>query len=378
MYYALFMALEEQQSYVVAGATLCCSMGSEKSKLQLPVSHGLYIKDKPQMNVMDYQPYVNIMPFGMCSKGGMCIPNITMPWMNGKSDKMVGGFPALSTKSTVMCIAGGNISIEDDGQEIGSGENEEESFWDGVADFFSPVTEFVKGAGAATVADLSLGVLEKESHSKHPVAYQCGEVVGHGVATVVGALEIGVAVVGGGGGVIVSGTGVGASVGAPAIAGAGAVGAHGTGVMATGSSNLVQSGKDLYALISNKNKPIHSGKGTPKATQGTGKYQVGAYKDIKGVGGLDAHHVGQKALMKKLVDNYDLNTAPAINVPKIGHTIKGPNGIVSRSTKGIDNPRQLLARDIMELRRVYDDIPNSVLKELIELNKNMYPEMRRR
>ncbi|WP_282022651.1 hypothetical protein [Priestia flexa] len=111
--------------------------------------------------------------------------------------------------------------------------------------------------------------------------------------------------------------------------------------------------------------------------KGTGKYQVGAYKDIKGVEGLDAHHAGQKAAMKKLVDNYDLNTAPAINVPKVGHTIKGPNGIVSRSTKGIDNPRQLLARDIRELRRVYDDIPNSALKELIELNKKMYPEMRK-
>jgi hypothetical protein len=115
-----------------------------------------------------------------------------------------------------------------------------------------------------------------------------------------------------------------------------------------------------------------SGKGTDM-----GKYQVGAYKDIKGVEGLDAHHSGQKAVMKKLVDNYDLNTGPAINVPKVGHTIKGPNGIVSRSTKGIDNPRQLLARDIMELRRVYDDIPNSALKELIRLNKKMYPEMRK-
>lgn len=70
--------------------------------------------------------------------------------------------------------------------------------------------------------------------------------------------------------------------------------------------------------------------------------------------------------MKKLVDNYDPNTAFAINVGKIGHTINGPNGIVSRSTKGIENPRQLLSRDIMELRRVYDDIPNSDLKELIE------------
>jgi hypothetical protein len=80
--------------------------------------------------------------------------------------------------------------------------------------------------------------------------------------------------------------------------------------------------------------------------------------------------------MKDLVKNYDPDTAPAINVPKVGHTISGPKGIVSRSTKGIDNARQLLARDIRELRRVYDDIPNSALKELIDLNKKMYPEMR--
>ncbi|WP_052755978.1 RHS repeat-associated core domain-containing protein [Paenibacillus durus] len=126
---------------------------------------------------------------------------------------------------------------------------------------------------------------------------------------------------------------------------------------------------------------VLAGKGIRKwlglGGKGAGKYQVGAYKDIKGVEGLDAHHAGQKAVMKKLVDNYDPNTAPAINVPKVGHTIKGPNGIVSRSTKGIENARQLLARDIMELRRVYDDIPNSALKELIELNKKMYPEMRK-
>ncbi|MED4172384.1 T7SS effector LXG polymorphic toxin [Halalkalibacterium halodurans] len=109
-----------------------------------------------------------------------------------------------------------------------------------------------------------------------------------------------------------------------------------------------------------------------------GRYLVGSYKDIRGLEGLDAHHVGQKALMKKLIENYDYRTAPAINVPKVGHTINGPNGIVSRSTRGIETPRQLLARDVLELRRVYDDIPNSALRELIELNKQMYPEMRRR
>lgn len=115
---------------------------------------------------------------------------------------------------------------------------------------------------------------------------------------------------------------------------------------------------------------------TTKGGSQAGKYQVGAYQDIKGVDGMDAHHVGQKALMKKLVKNYDPNTAPAINVPKVGHTISGPNGIVSRSTKGITTARQLLARDLFELKRVYPDIPNSAFKELINMNKMMYPEMR--
>ena len=114
-----------------------------------------------------------------------------------------------------------------------------------------------------------------------------------------------------------------------------------------------------------------------KSGTSTGKYQVGTYQDIKGVDGLDAHHVGQKAVMKNLVENYDPKTAPAINVPKVGHTISGPNGIVSRNTKGIDNARQLLARDLFELKRVYPDIPNSLYRELIDMNMKMYPEMRK-
>lgn len=118
--------------------------------------------------------------------------------------------------------------------------------------------------------------------------------------------------------------------------------------------------------------------GAGESGSSSGKYQVGAYQDIKGVEGLDAHHVGQKALMKKVVADYDELTAPAINVPKLGHTKRHPErGIVSRSTKGITNARQLLARDLFELKRVYPDIPNSALKELIDMNKKMYPEMRK-
>ncbi len=111
---------------------------------------------------------------------------------------------------------------------------------------------------------------------------------------------------------------------------------------------------------------------TPK---GSAKFDVGAYNDIKGtVLGMDAHHVGQKAVMKKFVDDYDPNTAPAILVPQVGHTIRKDGvGVVSRSTSGFQNARQVIARDIKELRRVYPEIPNSNLRQLIDMNRNMYP-----
>jgi hypothetical protein len=104
------------------------------------------------------------------------------------------------------------------------------------------------------------------------------------------------------------------------------------------------------------------------------RFSVGPFNEIKGtVPGLDAHHVGQKALMKDLIPGYDPATAPAILVPKVGHTIKGPKGIVSRSTEGLATPRDVLARDIRELRRVYPDAPNQQLQNFIRANKHAYP-----
>lgn len=83
--------------------------------------------------------------------------------------------------------------------------------------------------------------------------------------------------------------------------------------------------------------------------------------------------------MRKLVKNYNYNTAPAILVPSIGHTSKIPvsGSRISTNTKGISNARDLLARDIKELRRVYPEIPNEQLRKLIEMNKQLYPEMRK-
>ena len=64
------------------------------------------------------------------------------------------------------------------------------------------------------------------------------------------------------------------------------------------------------------------------------KYRVGPYNDIKGAKGFDAHHVGQKALMKKFIKGYNPKTAPAINVPKFGHTIK------KKSRSSIKKPKR--------------------------------------
>ena len=87
---------------------------------------------------------------------------------------------------------------------------------------------------------------------------------------------------------------------------------------------------------------------------------VGLYEDLvkanRGTG-LDAHHVGQKARMSNLVANYDLNKAPAILVPASGHSsidpVRGRLSTNPRTKKPFANARELLARDIRELRRGY-------------------------
>ncbi|WP_081873964.1 DUF6443 domain-containing protein [Chryseobacterium sp. JM1] len=129
-------------------------------------------------------------------------------------------------------------------------------------------------------------------------------------------------------------------------------------------------GVGLLAII------VTKGKATDEVIESK-IWKVGDYNKLRGVEiGLDAHHVGQSAVMKRLVVGYEHKTAPTILVPAEGHRFLGPNGIVSRSTKGFENARQVLARDIFELRRVYGSqgIPNSALQELIQLNKTKYPD----
>ncbi|WP_374019769.1 DUF4280 domain-containing protein [Paenibacillus thiaminolyticus] len=126
----------DKKSYVVAGAILSCSYGSQPSRLGTQMSHGVYIKGKPIMNIMDHTPNVNIMPFGSCgsmqnpavaaataAKGGLpqrvaCTPMVMMPWLGGKTDKLVDNNPSLLNDSTNMCMFCGQIKVEDDGQNL--------------------------------------------------------------------------------------------------------------------------------------------------------------------------------------------------------------------------------------------------------------------
>jgi hypothetical protein len=123
-----------QHSYVVIGAKTKCSFGDKQGQLKLPLSHGAFIKDKAQLNIMDFKPILNITPFGKCKSlanptvaaataahhGKLtkmpCVPVVVMPWIQGKTDKLVENFPALLNTSTNMCMWCGRITITDDGQ----------------------------------------------------------------------------------------------------------------------------------------------------------------------------------------------------------------------------------------------------------------------
>ncbi|WP_380024351.1 hypothetical protein [Effusibacillus consociatus] len=100
-------------------------------------------------------------------------------------------------------------------------------------------------------------------------------------------------------------------------------------------------------------------------------YEVGTVNDLRNrsvSGDLAIHHVGQQHPAKQVIPRYNPKTAPGIAIPTEEHTrIPTLKGEYSGS------PRNLLAKDIRDLR-TYTKAPNSALKELIQLNKQIYPE----
>jgi hypothetical protein len=108
-------------------------------------------------------------------------------------------------------------------------------------------------------------------------------------------------------------------------------------------------------------------------THNTCPWEVGNYNKLQAASdpfdGLHLHHAGQKHPMSQLIPGYDPRTGPSIAVPVLQHQLipnmRGPvpAGMTARS---------LLAQDVRNLRNL-TDAPNSALKDLVDLNKTMYP-----
>lgn len=113
------------ETLVGMGAQCVCSMGS------LPVSlntlqQTVFVQNRPIATAQDNKPMVNIMPFGICKSPvnpgvkppamqGPCVPNTAALWAPCPSTVLVGGVPALTNNSKLICNYGGVISIMNPG-----------------------------------------------------------------------------------------------------------------------------------------------------------------------------------------------------------------------------------------------------------------------
>ncbi|AET58465.1 hypothetical protein HPL003_08510 [Paenibacillus terrae HPL-003] len=131
--------------------------------------------------------------------------------------------------------------------------------------------EVILGAAAAVVEDYSFGLMNKEYTSDHPKARKTGEVIGHALATVAGAVETVGAVTEGFLGGLVTASGVGAPVGVLAMAQSVVLGAHGTAVTYTGASNSVESTKDLYRMFESEGPSPNSSTPSKASSAKSGK-----------------------------------------------------------------------------------------------------------
>lgn len=119
---------------VCMGAMMTCSFGAAPSSLIVLPTNKTTTGYMPDANIMDNIPFVNIMPFAMCSSlanptvaaattaalGVLtpmpCIPVTVAPWVPGSATVMIGNMPALNNSCSLNCMWGGVITISNAGQ----------------------------------------------------------------------------------------------------------------------------------------------------------------------------------------------------------------------------------------------------------------------
>lgn len=125
-------------SYVCSKAKIKCSCGDKISTLTVFPDRTIWLTGEPQANISDHISMRNIAPFGKChttaypatgsataaNHGTLtpmpCVPNTPFPWMGGKDDVILKGYPALLKSSKCKCIWGGTITFTFEGQTEGN------------------------------------------------------------------------------------------------------------------------------------------------------------------------------------------------------------------------------------------------------------------
>lgn len=118
---------------VTMGASTMCSQGMAPSTLVVIPVNRTMADGQPAANIMDFKPFVNILPFGMCRSPANpvvaaataaalgvltpmpCMPTIVGPWAPGSATVTIANMPALNNTSKCMCAFAGTISITNPG-----------------------------------------------------------------------------------------------------------------------------------------------------------------------------------------------------------------------------------------------------------------------
>lgn len=112
------------------GALMMCTFGVAPSSLVVLPIRMTVTGGTPQATIMDFAPFVNILPFGMCTSPANpevisafgapmpCVPFTVSPWITGAVTAVNQGIPMLTQSSILMCNWAGVISIVFPGQVV--------------------------------------------------------------------------------------------------------------------------------------------------------------------------------------------------------------------------------------------------------------------
>lgn len=116
------------------GGVLSCPFGAAPAPFSALPAPRVMAANLPAGVMTDTAPGANIPPFGMCSNPANptvaaataaalgvltpmpCLPVPAGPWLNPSANVMIGGTPALTNGSQLMCAWGGQITVQFAGQ----------------------------------------------------------------------------------------------------------------------------------------------------------------------------------------------------------------------------------------------------------------------